>query len=110
MFTKLSYPRNVSLDSQITFGVGGINRQWPYQKFYNIILVVLNDAPANILEDIIKHLSSHCRLGTYRSCSQVFKGGLYEIDEDDDEFITVSSLVAQMWVQVAKDHERQASQ
>ena len=44
-----------------------------------------------------KHLSSHCRIGTYRSCSQVFKGGLYEIDEDDDEFITVSSLVAQMW-------------
>ena len=57
-----------------------------------------------------KHLSSHCRLGTYKSCSQVFKGGLYEINEDDDEFITVSSLVAQMWVQVAKDHERKASQ
>jgi hypothetical protein len=54
-----------------------------------------------------KRLSNHCRCKTYRSYSQVFKGGLYESDEEDDEFIAGSSLAAQMRAQAAKDHEKQ---
>lgn len=38
----------------MTFGAGGTNRQWPYRKFYDTILAVLNDAPANVLKDIIE--------------------------------------------------------
>jgi len=57
-----------------------------------------------------KQLSDHYRLETYRSCRQVFKSGLYESDEEDDELIAGSSLAVQMQVQAAKDHEKQSSQ